>query len=186
MTTPEAMKINSCNLILRLAVTLLLGLFVQAASAETLVGRVVLIADGDTITVLDAASNQHKIRLMGIDAPEKTQAFGNRSQSNLGALLSGQEVAVEWNGRDRNGLIVGKVLVAPVASACRLQPNCPKTVDAGLQQVRDGLAWWHPQTVNEQTPNDRAAYQHAEFDAKIYRRGLWSDTNPTPPWQWPH
>ena len=175
---------NPCNLVLRLAATFLLGLFVQAASAETLVGRVVLIADGDTITVLDAASNQHNIRLMGIDAPEKTQAFGNRSQSNLGALLSGQEVAVEWIGRDRTGLIVGKVLVAPEDSACRLRPNCPKTVDAGLQQVRDGMAWWHHQTVNEQTPNDRAAYQQAEFDAKVYRRGLWSDTNPVPPWQW--
>lgn len=66
-----------------------------------LVGYVVGVADGDTITVLDAERQQHKIRLMGIDAPEKAQAFGDRSKTNLSRLVFNKDVRVEWNKRDR-------------------------------------------------------------------------------------
>jgi endonuclease YncB( thermonuclease family) len=53
--------------------------YIQAAYGDVLSGRVVSVSDGDTITVLDSINNQHKIRLGGIDAPEKKQAFGNVS-----------------------------------------------------------------------------------------------------------
>jgi len=63
----------------------LLGLAVGTAhGAEWIVEcRVVALSDGDTITILDTAKVQHKIRLAGIDAPEKGQAFGERSKQNL-------------------------------------------------------------------------------------------------------
>lgn len=153
----------------------------QGVAAETLYGRVVSITDGDTVTVLDPTNQQHKIRLMGIDAPEKAQAFGSRSQQNLGALLFGRDVAVEWNKQDRYGRIVGKVMVA--AQSCNGQ-QCPKDVDAGLEQIKVGLAWWYQQYAKEQTAADRASYEQAEFMAKSHRLGLWADRNSIPPWQW--
>ncbi len=68
------------------------------------------IADGDTITVLDANKVQHKIRLSGIDAPEKKQPFGNRSKESLSALAFDKTVNVETSKRDRYGRQIGKVL----------------------------------------------------------------------------
>lgn len=76
-------------------------LAIPAFGNNVLVGYVVGVADGDTITVLDAERQQHKIRLMGIDAPEKAQAFGDRSKTNLSRLVFNKDVRVEWNKRDR-------------------------------------------------------------------------------------
>lgn len=72
-----------------------------AAQAETIAGRVVGIADGDTVTVLDAQKVQHKIRLAGIDAPEKAQPFGNRSKESLSDLVFDKTVLIETEKRDR-------------------------------------------------------------------------------------
>jgi len=81
-----------------------------ASHAETFSGRVVGVADGDTITVLDAGHVQHKIRIMGIDAPEKAQPFGNQSKQHLQTWCS-QIVTADLRKRDRYGQIVGKIWV---------------------------------------------------------------------------
>ena len=65
-----------------------LALFAQA---DTLTGRVVAVADGDTVTVLDEHRTQHRIRLQGIDAPEKAQPFGERSRQHLAQRVFGSE-----------------------------------------------------------------------------------------------
>lgn len=79
--------------------TLVFAIFAVAASmsaqAATIYGRVVGITDGDTITVLDAQNQQHKIRLAGIDAPERAQAFGQASRMNLSKLVFGREVTLD-------------------------------------------------------------------------------------------
>lgn len=77
------------------------------AQAKIISGRVVRVADGDTITVLDAAKVQYKIRLAGIDAPEKSQAYGERSRESLPELVANQTVIVETNKKDRYGRQVG-------------------------------------------------------------------------------
>ena len=107
------------------SVALLLFMALGAAHADTLTGRVVGVTDGDTITVLDANRQQHKIRLGGIDAPEKAQPFGQRSKENLSRLVFNKEVQVDWTKRDRYQRIVGKVWVQP--SDC---PTCPMTLDS--------------------------------------------------------
>jgi micrococcal nuclease len=149
-------------------------LFLLACSvqAETLTGRVVGVADGDTITVLDANRQQHKIRLSGIDAPEKSQPFGDRSKQSLSALVFDKQVAVEWNKRDRYGRTVGKILV--------------NGVDANLSQVKAGMAWWYRDYAKEQSAADRRLYEQTEQQAQAQRLGLWSDKNPTPPWDFRH
>ncbi|GAO36282.1 nuclease [Sulfuricella sp. T08] len=166
-----------------LAAALIFSSLGPIAQAETLTGWVTQITDGDTITVQDYSNQQHKVWLIGIDAPEKYQAFGNLSHQKLGALLNGRDVAVEWNKRDRYGRIIGKVMAAPFDSPCRNQRDCPKTLDAGLEQIKTGQAWWYRGHAKEQTPEDQSKYERAEFEAKIHRNGLWADSNPVPPWE---
>ncbi len=154
-------------------------LLFSLAHAEVLEGRVVAIADGDTVTVLDAQQTQFKIRVAGIDAPEKTQAFGQRAKEHLAALVFNKPVRVDWQKRDRYGRIVGQIWVQP--------PDCPRcgpTLDAGLAQVSQGLAWWYRAYANEQSPADRGRYEAAENEARARRVGLWHDPDPIPPWDW--
>ena len=97
-----------------------------AASADTLTGKVVKITDGDTLYVLDANYQQHKIRLAEIDAPERKQTFGNASRKHLATLVAGKQVTVKWDKRDRYSRIVGFVIV--------------DGHDVNLAQVRAGKA----------------------------------------------
>ena len=158
---------------------LFLPALVGIAHAETLLGRVVSVADGDTVTVLDASNLQHKIRLQGIDAPEKAQPFGERSKQSLSRMVFGKDVRVEGAKRDKYKRIVGKVWVQP--DGC---PSCPMTLDAGHAQITAGLAWWYRKYANEQSPKDRGAYEFSEQEARAKRVGLWSNPDPTPPWEW--
>lgn len=141
-------------------------------SAENVKGRVVAIADGDTITVLGATTTQHKTRLAGIDAPEKSQAFGQRSKDSLSDLVFNREVEVETSKRDRYGREVGKVLV--------------NGIDANLEQIRRGMAWHYKAYQNEQSAEDREAYARAEEAARRATVGLWADAEPVPPWMFRH
>lgn len=147
-------------------------LLVHVSAADTLHGRVVGIADGDTVTVLDDTNTQWKIRLMGIDAPEKKMPFGQKSKESLSALVFNKQVYVDFNKRDRYGRTVGKILV--------------DGTDANLEQVKAGLAWHYKQYEREQSVADRAAYAQAEELARTERRGLWADADPIPPWDWRH
>lgn len=158
---------------------ILAALLASTAYADTLTGRVVGVADGDTVTVLDADRQQHKIRLGGIDAPEKAQPFGQRSKENLSRMVFNREVRVDWTKRDRYQRIVGKVWVQP--ADC---PTCPMTLDAGHAQITVGLAWWYRKYANEQSPQDRGQYEFSEQEARAKRVGLWTDADPVPPWEW--
>lgn len=151
-------------------VTVALLMAVSVASAAELSGRVVTVADGDTITILDAQKAQHRIRLAGIDAPEKGQPFGNRSRENLAERVFKRDVIVEWHKKDRYGRLVGVVLV--------------DGHDVNLEQVRAGFAWWYREYAKEQKPEDRALYELAEKAAREGKLGLWADPRPKPPWEW--
>ena len=153
----------------------------SAGNVQTLEGRVTGIADGDTLYVLDAARKSHKIRLLGIDAPERGQAFGERSKQSLAKLAYRQQASVDWQGRDAYGRILGRVRIAP--HDCR-QGNCPKTVDANHEQVRLGLAWWNKKFADTQFPGDARTYESAEREARAAKAGLWAERNPVPPWRW--
>lgn len=172
---------NSASAILRLGRERLLAssLVVIAAillstdsRAATLEGQVVAIADGDTLTVLDSTKHQFKVRLSGIDAPEKRQPFGQASKQNLAALVFRQEVIVYWAKIDRYGRIVGRVVV--------------EGRDANLAQVAAGLAWHYKAHEREQSPSDRSSYSAAEMAARARRLGLWSDGAPVAPWDFRH
>jgi endonuclease YncB( thermonuclease family) len=129
----------------------------------TLTGRVVAIADGDTLTVLDGQNGQHKIRLAGIDAPEKAQPFGTKARGALASKVFGQTVRVEVIDIDRYKREVGRIFLGDQF--------------VNMEMVRDGFAWRY---VTYDKPGEFAA---AEADAREHRRGLWADRDPTPPWE---
>ena len=151
-------------------IALSLALCINTAWADILTGRVVGVTDGDTITVLDGSNTQHKIRLGGIDAPEKKQAFGNVSKKSLSDLVYDKRVDVDWYKHDRYGRIVGKVMV--------------DGVDANLEQIKRGMAWYYKKYKGELVLEDRLSYLHAEKNAEAKKLGLWFDDKPIPPWEY--
>jgi endonuclease YncB( thermonuclease family) len=98
--------------------------------AATLQGKVVKVADGDTITIVDDSGNKHRIRLGGIDAPEKDQPYGKESTQSLLELTSGKTVVIEYEKRDRYKRIIGKVLVGENLANI--------LIDAGMAVKYDG------------------------------------------------
>ncbi len=143
-----------------------------AASANELEGRITRIIDGDTLVITDSAQRPHTIHLLGADAPELVQDFGQQSKTSLSAQALNQQALAECAEQDRYGHDLCIVRI--------------RNKDIGLMQVRQGMAWWHQKHVLRQTPPMRNLYQQAEFNAKIRRFGLWSGKNPTPPWNWRH
>lgn len=160
---------------------LLLGLLLAAAPlrADTLLGQVVAVVDGDTLTIRDDSRRQHTVWLAGIDAPKAKQPFAAESRQNLSKLAAGRNVSIEWHGRDAYGRIIGKVSLQ--AADC---PGCAATPDAGLAQLEAGLAWWDRAYRRRQTLEDQGRYEYAEFDARTRRIGLWRDPSAEPPREW--
>lgn len=133
------------------------------ANAETLLtGRVVGVSDGDTITVLSPALQQHRVRLAEIDAPEKAQPYGQRAKQSLSGLVYGQTVTVAVEDTDRYGRLVGQVELSGT--------------NINALQVERGMAWVYRQYARH------PALLEAEARARAARLGLWADPAPTPPW----
>lgn len=149
---------------------LAVALFSPSAAAEILYGRVVAVHDGDTLTLLDAANREYRVRLAGIDAPEKNQVFGEVSKQNLERLAIGKPASVKWDKTDRYGRVVGKVVIG--------------AIDANLAQVRAGYAWHYKKYQHEQSAEDRRRYAASAAEARVEKLGLWRDPSPTPPWDW--
>jgi endonuclease YncB( thermonuclease family) len=136
----------------------------MAAEPQSLTGKVVAVADGDTLTVLDDDKVQHKVRLHGIDAPERKQAFGTKARERLAELTHGKSARVLPVDRDRYGRTVARIEV--------------EGQDVNRQMIADGLAWHYTRYSKD------AAMAGAERDARAARRGLWADAAPVPPWEW--
>lgn len=150
------------------AIALALLLAMPLAIAAQLHVRVVGVSDGDTITVIDNSRNQYKVRLAGIDAPEKRQPFGDQSKQALSSLVFDRQVVIDLGKTDRYGRIVSKVAI--------------NDSDVNLEQVASGMAWHYKKYQKEQSPKDRAAYARAEEAARAAERGLWQDRYAIPPW----
>lgn len=140
------------------------------ANAETYSARVVAISDGDTVTVLDESMRQHRIRLAGIDAPEKRQPFGAQSKQHLSDMVFGKQVEADCIKVDRYHRQVCKITI--------------NGVDANLEQVKAGMAWWYRTYAPDQAKVDQTLYAAAENDARENRRGLWREPEAMAPWEW--
>ncbi len=140
------------------------------ARAETISGKVVAITDGDTITILDANKQQHKIRLAGIDAPERGQAFGQAAKRKLSELVFNRQVTVEFTKRDRWKRIVGLVSL--------------DGRDINEAMIRAGFAWFFKRYERELDAGRRQSYARAEAVAREGKRGLWNDPGAVAPWDY--
>src|SRR5215475_10706145 len=133
--------------------------------AEQFTGKVVGISDGDTLKVL-REGKAVKVRLYGVDAPEKAQAFGSKAQQSTAALVFQKEVTVHIHTTDQYGRLVGDVLL-------------PDGRSLNQELVKAGVAWWY----RPYAPNDIMLAQ-LEAEDRTAKRGLWADAHPVPPWQW--
>jgi micrococcal nuclease len=130
-----------------------------------LVGKVVKVADGDTITIL-INSTEHRIRLHGIDCPEKGQPFCNKAKEYTSGKVFGKEVVVEVKDVDQYGRRVGVVLL-------------PDGMSLNHMLVNAGLAWHY----RKYAPDDQGLAT-LEKEAREAKAGLWADAAPVPPWEW--
>jgi endonuclease YncB( thermonuclease family) len=125
-------------------------------------GKVVSVADGDTITVL-VGKEQHRIRLEGIDCPESRQDFGTKAKEAIAGKVFGKEVTIKWKARDKYKRILGDVYLGDR--------------HINLEMVQEGWAWHYTQYSKD------AQLAKAEKEAKEARKGLWAAPNPIPPWE---
>ncbi|HEY1059922.1 MAG TPA: thermonuclease family protein [Limnobacter sp.] len=153
----------------------------QADKGTVYEGRVVRVADGDTVSVVDMHGAQHKVRLFAIDAPELKQAHGSQSQGWLADQVLNETVKVKVVDRDRYGREVG-TLFKP-GEPCD-QALCPNDTDLNLRLVEEGHAWWYRDYAKHQSREDRQRYNRAEDNAREQRHGLWARPEPQAPWAW--
>ena len=131
--------------------------------AETLNGYVIGVSDGDTVKVLDAGKKQHRIRLLGIDAPESNQAFGQKSKQYLSSLIFNKNVSITYKEKDQYGRILGTIFY--------------ENENINLKMVHAGLAWHYVYFAK-----DNKELAEAEAAARKEKLGLWAEPNPMPPW----
>lgn len=129
-------------------------------------GTVVRVADGDTVTVRDDSGNRYRVRLAGIDCPEKDQPWGIEAKRAVVRLVDGRNIEVRWEKKDRYGRLIGKVLAVGV--------------DVNRRLVEEGHCWVYRRY------NDDPAWLVTEQRARQGRRGLWGlpENKRMPPWEW--
>lgn len=148
----------------------------DVSQSPELIGKVVRVLDGDTFELL-VDQQTVRIRVTGIDAPEKDQPFGQRSRQSLAGMVDGNPVAVRVKGKDRYGRTLGAVY----AKICAPSAPC-LAVYVNAEQVKTGMAWayrFHGQAVDP-------AMLKLETQARSERVGLWSAPNAVEPWKWRH
>ena len=138
-----------------------LVIFIIACPLFAFPAKVIKISDGDTITILQD-KQQTKVRLYGIDAPEKKQDYGQKSKQFLASLIAGQVVEVEPKGKDRYKRTLGIIHY--------------KDQDINAQMVLNGYAWAYVKYSR--------IYVDQEKTARENKRGLWQSSDPAPPWEW--
>lgn len=148
----------------RVTLSLILLWCLAAALANTITGKVVGVMDGDTIEILSNRQT-YRIRLDGIDCPEKNQAYGTVAKQVTSGLCFGKTVKAKVMDKDRYGRYVAKVIL-------------PGGGELNATLLKNGYAWHYKQYSKD------SYYASLELAARKARKGLWADTNPIPPWDY--
>ncbi|WP_263811053.1 thermonuclease family protein [Salinibacter pepae] len=137
----------------------------QVQSGQTFTARVTEVKDGDTYDVRRSADGEVTIRLHGVDAPESSQSYGTAATRAARRYVGGKDVRVDVEEIGRYGRAVASIEI--------------QGGDLGAMLIGDGLAWHY----DEYAPNE-SEYRRLERQARNAKRGLWSQGNPVPPWEW--
>ena len=148
-----------------LVASLLVTFFSSLVSASEITGSVVSVIDGDTIEVLHN-DKAERIRLSGIDCPEKGQAYGKRAKQAASDLVFGKEVTVQTYGHDKYKRTIGDVIL-------------PDGMNLNQELVKQGWCWWY----RKYAPAD-TVLEGLETEAREAKKGLWVEPNPVPPWSY--
>lgn len=149
---------------MRVLLTILLSLlFLPCQGFADFSARVIGVIDGDSIKVLKEGKEE-KVRLVGIDCPEKRQPFGRHAKEFTAAQSFGKEVLVQDSGRDRYGRTLAEVIL-------------PDGRSLNKELLKAGLAWWFRKYSND------LSLKELESEARMSKRGLWAEVNPIPPWE---
>ena len=136
-------------------------------TAHAWIAKVVSVTDGDTIKVYNVDKGQVKIRMYGIDTPEKAQPYGKAAGKHLAFLIAGATVEIETVTKDRYGRTVGIVT--------------DNEANINQEMVRSGYAWVYQRYCDKPFCDFWLAL---EKEAKAGKIGLWQEPNPVPPWEW--
>jgi endonuclease YncB( thermonuclease family) len=151
------------NMKIRIAISVLLASVLLFAS-NVITAKVIGVSDGDTIKILHN-NREVKVRLYGIDSPEKKMPYGTKAKQFASAFCFNQIVEVHVKEVDHYGRTVAEVFV--------------NGESLNQAMVKNGYAWWY----RKYAPND-TLLQSLEDQARIAKRGLWKDPKPRPPWEW--
>ena len=136
----------------------------SSSENKEILGKVIKISDGDPFTLIFENNFEVRVRLDGIDCPEKKQAFSNKAKQTLSDLIFGKMVSVTYEDKDRYGRVLGEVFVGDV--------------NVNQQMIRRGYAWHFKRY------SDDPILAELELEAKVNKVGLWVDQNPIPPWEY--
>jgi endonuclease YncB( thermonuclease family) len=139
-----------------------------SVNAASLYGKVIEVNSGDVITIFNL-NRPVRVKLLAVDAPEMNQAFGDVAKKHLSDLVFDKGVLVQYSGISSDRSLMGRVLL--------------NDADIGAQMIRDGAAWFDPNTSDQLGTTNREIYQQSEQAARSERRGLWQEANPTAPWE---
>lgn len=148
---------------IRLIIFMLLLMSCQQVKEADPKGKVIGISDGDTIKIL-IDGKTFKVRLFGIDSPERSQAFGTKAKDFASSLAFGKEVSLIIHGKDRYKRILAEVIL-------------PNGKNLNEELVKNGYAWHYTKY------SDSRRLEKFEKDARKKRKGLWQDESPLPPWE---
>lgn len=137
-------------------------------NAASMFGKVIDVSSGDVLTISNM-KRPVRVKLVGVDAPEMDQVFGDVARKHLSDLIHDKNVVVNYSGIAADGSVVGRVLL--------------NDADIGAQMIRDGAAWFDPNNLSQLSLDDRELYRQAQQAARGERRGLWQVENPTAPWE---
>ena len=140
---------------------------VPTKQTRTISGKVVHVADGDTLTILNVENKQTRIRLYGIDAPEKAQDFGNVSREHLAGLVAGKTIEVTVVDVDQYGRSIGRINI--------------DGKEVAEEMLKEGMVWVY--TAYCKIPECKH-WKELETQAKTAKIGLWSNPTAKEPWLW--
>ncbi|HET6977979.1 MAG TPA: thermonuclease family protein [Pyrinomonadaceae bacterium] len=146
----------------------LLSVAGSTGDAASLFGKVIEVNSGDVITIFNM-NRPVRVKLLGVDAPEMNQAFGDVAKKHLSDLVFDKGVLIQYSGIGADSSLTGRVLL--------------NDADIGAQMIRDGAAWFDVNNGDRLDADNRAVYQQSEFAARNERRGLWGQANPVAPWE---